>query len=130
MIDNALFNDVFLNELFQQSEREIFARITALDMNELPIEYIEGKITAGSVNVDGASAVRRTCTLSLVAQDLDINEFYWGLKNKFKLEIGMRNTIKHIICNANTGETWGDKYPQDIIWFPQGIYAITAWYSI
>ena len=126
---NPLIDSNFLKLLDEYKEREIYARIIALSFDENPLEQIEGRVTAGSINIDGASAVRRTCTLSLVAQDLDINEFYWGLKNKFKLEIGMRNTIKHIICNANTGETWGDKYPQDIIWFPQGIYAITAFNS-
>lgn len=126
---NPLIDSNFLKLLDEYKEREIYARIIALSFDENPLEQIEGRVTAGSINIDGASAVRRTCTLSLVAQDLDINEFYWGLKNKFKLEIGMRNTIKHIICNANTGEIWGDKYPQDIIWFPQGIYAITAFNS-
>ena len=43
---------------------------------------------------------------------MDINDFYWGLNQKFKLEIGMRNTID-------------DSYP-DIIWFPQGVYVITS----
>lgn len=126
---NPLIDSNFLKLLDEYKEREIYARIIALSFDENPLEQIEGRVTAGSINIDGASAVRRTCTLSLIAQDLDINEFYWGLKNKFKLEIGMRNTIKHIICNANTGETWGDKYPQDIVWFPQGIYAITAFNS-
>jgi hypothetical protein len=69
----------------------------------LPIEYIEGKVTSGSINVDGSSAVRRSCNLTLVAKDVNINEFYWGLKNKFKLEVGLRNFI-----NKN--------YPE-IIWF-------------
>ena len=48
----------------------------------------------------------------MVAKDLNINEFYWGLKTKFKLEIGLTNEI-----NPN--------YP-DIIWFPQGIFVITS----
>ena len=73
---------------------------------------IEGRVTSGSINIDGASAIRRTCSLSLVAKELNINDFYWGLKSKFKLEIGLKNTI-----NSN--------YP-DIIWFKQGIYAITS----
>jgi hypothetical protein len=39
----------------------------------------------------------------MTAEEVNINEFYWGLKNKFKLEIGLKNYI-----NSN--------YP-DIIWF-------------
>jgi hypothetical protein len=47
----------------------------------------------------------------LVAQNVEINDFYWGLKSKFKLEIGLKNTVDT------------DRYPE-IIWFPQGIFVI------
>jgi hypothetical protein len=40
----------------------------------------------------------------MVAQDVDINSYYWGLNTKFKLEVGVKNTID-------------SRYP-DIIWFP------------
>ena len=109
---NALLDKDFLKELDNYNSREIYARITALTVNELPIESIEGRVTGGTINIDGASAVRRTCSLSLVAQGVDINNFYWGLNNKFKLEIGLKNFIN-------------PKYP-DIIWFPQGVYVITG----
>ena len=112
MISNPLFDIKFLTRLFEQKEREIFARITALTQEELPIEYIEGKVTGGSINVDGNSAVRRTCNLTMVAQEVNINDFYWGLKNKFKLEIGLKNNFNSL-------------YP-DIIWFKQGLYIITS----
>ena len=64
---NVLLDKEFLKELDNFNSREIYARITALTSNELPIEMIEGRITGGSINIDGASAVRRTCSLSLVA---------------------------------------------------------------
>lgn len=108
---NPLHDKEFLNKLFYQNEREVYARITSLTFEEYPIEQIEGKITDGSVSLDGTSAVRRTCNLSMVAQDVNINEFYWGLSNKFKLEVGLYNSI-----NPN--------YPE-IIWFKQGIFVIT-----
>ena len=47
-----------------------------------------------------------------MAQDININEFYWCFKNKFKLEIGLKNFIN-------------DEYP-DIIWFKQGTYLINS----
>jgi hypothetical protein len=50
-----------------------------------------------------------------VAKDVNISDFYWGLSNKFKLEIGVKNVI-----NSN--------YP-DIIWFKQGIFVITSFSS-
>ena len=112
MISNPLYDKEFLNELFSRKKRWVYARVTALTQQEKPIEYIEGKITGGTINIDGASIVRRTCSLSMVAQDVNINDFYWGVKNKFKLEVGLKNEIN-------------PKYP-DIIWFKQGLYVITS----
>ena len=109
---NPLFDIEFLYQLSTVKEREIYARITSLTWEEMPIEYIEGKVTGGSINVDGSSAVRRTCNLTLIAKDININDFYWGVKTKFKLEIGLRNKIN-------------PKYP-DIIWFKQGLFVITS----
>ena len=78
---NPLNNKEFLDNLFAHNEREISVKITVLDFNEQPIECIEGKAIDGTINVDGTSAVRRTCNLTIVAEEIDINEFYWGLKN-------------------------------------------------
>jgi hypothetical protein len=105
-------NSDFLFKLDSHRSREIFVKLIALDFNENPIEQIEGRATGGSVNIDGASAVRRTCSISMVAKEMNINEFYWGLRSKFKLEIGLKNTVDN-------------RYP-DIIWFPQGVYVITS----
>lgn len=101
----------FLSQLDQQKNRIIFARITALSFQELPLQQIEGRVTAGSINIDGSSAVRRSCSLTLVAQNFDYRDYYWGLNTKFKLEIGLENTINK-------------DYP-NIIWFNQGIYILT-----
>lgn len=111
---SPLWDKDFLKLLDENRDREIYARIIALSFDEEPIEKIEGLVTTGSINIDGSSAVCRTCSLSLVANNLDINDYYWGLKSKFKLEIGLKNTI---------GAPYGNL---DIIWFPQGTYAITA----
>lgn len=109
---NPLYDKDFLYELSHEKEREVYARITSLTQDEKPIEYIEGKVTAGSVNIDGASVIRRSCSLTLVAKDVNINDFYWGLNTKFKLEIGLKNKY-----NSN--------YPE-IIWFKQGLFVLTS----
>jgi hypothetical protein len=57
----------FLLDLDKQRNKIIYARITALTSGELPTETVEGRITQGSVNIDGASAVRRTCSLTMVS---------------------------------------------------------------
>ena len=49
---NALLDKDFLKELDNYNSREIYARITALTVNELPIESIEGRVTGGSINID------------------------------------------------------------------------------
>ena len=107
-----LYSEEFLKRLDEYREKTIYAKIISLDLEENPIEQVEGTVTSGSVNVDGASAVRRTCSLQMVAQDIKINEYYWGLNTKFKLEIGIENKID-------------SNYPK-IIWFKMGTYVITS----
>lgn len=113
--NNPLKDQEFLLALDEMRNKEIYARITALTWHEQPIEYIEGKITGGSINLDGTSAIRRTCSLTLVAQDIDLDSFYQGLNSKINIEIGIKNIIK-------------PEYPE-IIWFPQGIYVLTTFNS-
>lgn len=102
----------FLLDLDQVKNKVIYAKVTALDINEAPIETIEGRINGGSINIDGASALRRTCSLTLLAQDFNYSNYVWGLNTKFKLEIGVQNNI-----NTNF---------DDIIWFKQGIFVLTS----
>lgn len=91
---NPLLDKNFLLELDEYHEKEVWAKIIALDINENPVEEITGRITgSGSINVDGTSAVRRSCSLSMVAKNVNINDFYWGLHSKFKLSIGLTNKI-------------------------------------
>ena len=114
-----IYDTDFLHKLDEQVNKVVYARITSLDFNELPQDTLEGRITSGSINLDGSSAVRRTCQLSLVSQELNIINYYWGLKTKIKVEIGVENQF--------------DNTQPDIIWFDQGIYLITSFntsYSI
>ena len=114
----ALLDEEFLIALQEQKNRVLYARVTALDINELPIEYIQGYVQSGSINIDGESSVRRTCNLTMTAEELDIQEVYWGVQSKIKLEIGLKNDL-----DDGYGVN-GNKYPE-IIWFPQGIYLLT-----
>ena len=109
-----LFDKAFLKKLDYHREKETYIRIISLTNDEYPREQIEGKATGGSINVDGASAVRRSCSLSLIAleDDIILTDNFWCYNNKFKLEVGLKNLIDN-------------KYP-DIIWFDMGIYIITS----
>jgi hypothetical protein len=61
----------FLLQLDKTKNKTIYARITALTFNEQPIETVEGRVTTGSINIDGSAAVRRTCSLTMIAKDFD-----------------------------------------------------------
>ena len=101
----------FLEQLDQLKHKTIYARIISLTKNELPVEQIEGHITGGSVSLDGTSALRRSCQLSIAVQEPTLSDYYWTMNTKFKLAIGVKNTVNI-------------EYPE-IIWFDQGIYVIT-----
>ena len=107
-----LYDKEFLKELDKVKNKIVYAKVTALTVEESPVESIEGRVTQGSINLDGASAVRRSCSLSIVAQEFDYSDYLWGLNTKFKLEVGLQNDIN-------------ENYPK-IIWFNQGIYVITS----
>ena len=109
---NPLLDLDFLKKIDQNINRETFAKIISLSFDENPIEEITGKVTQGSMSVDGSSAVRRTCSLSMIADQVNLNNYYWGLNTKIKLFIGIKNDI--------------DPQYEDIIWFPQGTYLLTS----
>lgn len=48
----------------------------------------------------------------MVSETLDLTLSYWALKNKFKLEVGLKNEID-------------SNYPE-IVWFKMGIYVLTS----
>ena len=112
---NPLLDKNFLKQLDRYEHKEKYARIQLLNFDEIPVQWIEGKVTGGSINIDGKSAVRRTCNLTMTAEGVDLNTFLWNQGTKFKLEIGLKNMID-------------SQYP-DIIWFKQGIFVITSFNS-
>lgn len=93
-----------------------YVKITILDWNERPIQEIQGITTGGSINLDGKSAMRRTCNLSMhvpnenLSNVTNINNLF-SLNKKAYLEIGIKNTT-----NQYT------QYP--ILWMPLGTYII------
>ena len=111
MKKNPLLDKDFLKALDDENQREIFVKIASLTFDEDPIEFITGRATGGSINIDGSSSTRRTCSITLTAKELNIHDFYWGLNTKIRVFIGLENNI--------------DKQYDDIIWFNQGIYLIT-----
>lgn len=112
-----LKDKVFLKKVDNLRIREQYVKITALTFDEHPIQAIEGIVTNGSINVDGASAVRRTCNFTMIADGISSNvlevENVISINKKISVEIGIKNTLSKYT-----------EYP--ILWFPQGIYVITS----
>ena len=73
--ENDFLNDKsFLLKLDNERNRRVFVKITVLDRNEMPIRDIEGQITTGgNINIDGNSAMRRTASISFVAEEKNNN---------------------------------------------------------
>lgn len=107
-MDIRLLDSELLEKIDNTNNKTLYARIIALNWNEEPIEEIEGRVTSGSISLDGQSSVRRSCSLSMIAEDVNITDFYWGLKTKFSLEIGVTNELI-----------------SEPLWFPQGKFMIT-----
>ena len=76
---NPLLDLEFLRKLDLMRNKATYAKIILLTWDENPVYEIQGKITSGSINIDGASAVRRTCSLTMVSPDVDItnNAYVW-----------------------------------------------------
>lgn len=106
----------FLELLDRQQTREQSVKIVLLDFDENEIGEIHGIATSGSVNVSGSSPLRRTCSLTLVA-DKNYNsianfEDVLSLNKKIRVEGGYTNNVL------------GYEHYPDVIWFPLGTYVI------
>ena len=110
---NPLLDFNFLYELDKERNKKVYARITSLTTQNYPNECIEGITTAGTITIDGSSSVRRVCSLTLTTNNININNIYWGLTTRIKIEIGITNTLNNF-----------NQYPS-IIWFPQGYFILT-----
>ena len=109
----------FLKEIDELTVKEQFVKIIILDWNESPIAEIQGRVSGGSLSLDGSSAVRRSGNITFITEDeyynvLDVNNLI-SINKKIKIEIGYTNP-KLL------------DYPQykdyDKLWFPQGVFVI------
>lgn len=111
MIDYLLDKE-FLEKLHLSKNRTVYAKVTLLSYAEHPLEEIQGLVTGGSINIDGESSLRRTCSLSMeVPNTYGENRVPINFNSKFQLSIGLKNEINN-------------NYPE-IIWFNQGMYIVT-----
>ena len=117
------YNKELLLKIDNMKIKESLIKITLLDFLENPIKEIQGKITTGSLNVDGSSAVRRTANLTVLideGEDYQLNFLQRdiSINKKIKIEIGLKNHLsKRDKLNYSS---------EDTFWFNQGIYIIKS----
>lgn len=110
-------DDEFLQLINRQRIQDQYVKITLLDWNENPISEIQGLITGGSESLNGNSAVRRTCNLSVIVKDnmysiTDVNNLI-SINKKIFLEVGIENRTNQYL-------------DEKIIWFPQGTFVVNS----
>lgn len=109
----------FLKKIDNLQVREQYVKITVLDFYERPIEEIQGKVTSGTISLNGSSAIRRTCNLTMVATEYDNGyenaDNLISINKKAQIEIGIKNTLRNYVSHYG-----------DVIWFPLGVYVITS----
>ena len=109
----------FLQRLNKMKIRTHYAKIVLLDFKETPIKEIQGKVTAGTLNVSSSSAIRRTISLTIVASDdvakIENVENDFSINKKVRVEIGLRNPFPEYI------EEYGE-----IVWFLQGTFVLSS----
>lgn len=104
-------NNQLLEKLVNEKIQTNYAKIVTYSFDEKPLSSIEGRVSGGSIQANGASAVRRTLSLSMVAKPEIAN--IENLDN----EIAINKKVKVYI-----GRLAGD----EIMWFNCGFYVISS----
>ena len=104
-------NNSLLEKLVNEKIQTTYAKIITYSFDEKPLSSIEGRVSGGSIQANGASAVRRTLSLSMVAKPEIAN--IENLDN----EIAINKKVKVYI-----GRLAGD----EIMWFNCGFYVISS----
>ena len=111
---SALRDASFLRKLDLENIKTFYVKILVLDKNELPLRAIEGRVSAGSISIDGSSSIRRSGSITFVAEekenDLTDVDNLLSMNKKIKILIGIENNV--------------DEHYDNIIWFKQGIFVI------
>lgn len=104
-------DNIFLEKLVNEKIQTTYAKIVTYSFDEKPLSSVEGRVSGGSIQANGASAVRRTLSLSMVAKPEIAN--IESLDN----EIAINKKVKVYI-----GRLVGD----EIMWFNCGFYVISS----
>ena len=90
-----LRDKTFLKLIDNMQVKELYVKITVLDFYERPVGEIQGRATGGTISLNGSSAIRRTCSLTLVATESDTGyentDNLISINKKVQIEIGVKN---------------------------------------
>lgn len=112
-----LKDEQFLKVMDTLKLKEQLVKITLLNWQEEPIQEIAGRVISGTLNLDGSSAIRRTCNVTMAIEETE-TDFYnlnqvISINKKIYLEVGIKNTTNFY-----------KEYP--IIWYPLGLFIIIS----
>jgi hypothetical protein len=70
-----------------------------MNFAEQDIQSVEGSVISGSISIDGDSSVRRTCNLTIIADefenDITSAKNIFSLNKKVRVEVGFTNNFKN-----------------------------------
>lgn len=110
-------DSAFLAKIDNQRFRKQYVKLILLDWNENPIDEIQGYSTSGTLSINGDSACRQTCNVTMYVPNdeyaiTDVNNLI-AINKKIYLEVGIENEQL-------------EYQDHKIIWFPQGLFCITS----
>lgn len=117
----------FLTELDNLKIKQQYIKITVLSWQEQPIQEVQGICISGNLNISGDSSMRRTASLSVLADEKNNNlanmDHLFAINKKCKLELGIKNTLPlyYPQGSENNPVNYRNQYG-DIVWFPLGIF--------
>lgn len=104
-------DNIFLEKLVNEKIQITYAKIVTYSFDEKPLSSIEGRVSGGSIQANGASAVRRTLSLSMVAKPENAN--IENLNNEIAINKKVKIYIGRLVGN-------------EIMWFNCGFYVISS----
>ena len=111
---NYMLDKDFLKQLDEDNLKQCYVKIEVLDSEEKPISDIVGRVSTGNININGSSSLRRTASLTFIADEVDNDltdvDNLLSISKRIALYVGFENNI--------------DLKYDDIIWFKQGIFLI------
>lgn len=119
-----LSNPTVLNYADNLRLRIEYIKIIILDDKDRPIKAIEGRATAGSVTVNGSSAVRRAGSLTLVTEPNGASITEAEAINEITQIDNLISINKRCLIEVGYENNEGEFPEYNIFWFPLGTFAI------